>query len=39
VVGLTYRERFGEFYMGKTVPRILQHAPCRVFLLRVAAPH
>src|ERR1035437_9100426 len=39
VVGLTYRERFGEFYMGKTVPRILHHAPCRVFLLRVAAPH
>jgi nucleotide-binding universal stress UspA family protein len=39
VVGLTYRERFGEFYMGKTVPHILQHAPCRVFLLRLAAPH
>jgi len=38
VVGLTYRERFGEFYMGKTVPHILQHAPCRVFLLRLAAP-
>jgi len=39
VVGLPYRERFGEFYMGKTVPHILQHAPCRVFLLRLAAPH
>jgi nucleotide-binding universal stress UspA family protein len=39
VVGLTYRERFGEFYMGRTVPHILQHAPCRVFLLRLAAPH
>jgi nucleotide-binding universal stress UspA family protein len=39
VVALTYRERFGEFYMGKTVPHILQHAPCRVFLLRLAAPH
>jgi nucleotide-binding universal stress UspA family protein len=39
VVGLTYRERFGDFYMGKTVPHILQHAPCRVFLLRLAAPH
>jgi nucleotide-binding universal stress UspA family protein len=38
VVGLTYRERFGEFYMGKTVPHILQHAPCPVFLLRLAAP-
>jgi nucleotide-binding universal stress UspA family protein len=39
VVGLTYRERFGEFHMGKTVPHILQHAPCRVFLLRLAAPY
>ena len=39
VVGLTYRERFGEFHMGRTVPHILQHAPCRVFLLRLAAPH
>ena len=39
VVGLTYRERFGEFHMGKTVPHILQHAPCRGFLLRLAAPH
>ncbi len=38
VVGLTYRERFGEFYMGKTVPHILHHAPCRVFLLRLDAP-
>jgi nucleotide-binding universal stress UspA family protein len=38
VIGLTYRERFGEFYMGKTVPHILQHAPCRVFLLRETPP-
>jgi nucleotide-binding universal stress UspA family protein len=38
VVGLTYRERFGAFHMGRTVPHILQHAPCRVFLLRLAAP-
>jgi nucleotide-binding universal stress UspA family protein len=38
VVGMAYRERFGDFYMGRTVPHILQHAPCRVFLLR-EAPH
>jgi len=37
VVGLTYRERFGDFYMGGTVLHILQHAPCRVFLLRLSA--
>jgi len=39
VVGVTYRERFGDFYMGRTVPHILQHAPCRVFVLREAPPH
>jgi nucleotide-binding universal stress UspA family protein len=38
VIGLTYRERFGEFHMGRTVPYLLQHAPCRVFLLRETPP-
>jgi nucleotide-binding universal stress UspA family protein len=38
VIGMTYRERFGEFYMGKTVPHLLQHAPCRVLLLRETPP-
>ena len=38
VVGMTFRVRFGEFHMGRTVPYILQHAPCRVFLLREPPP-
>ncbi|HYA01289.1 MAG TPA: universal stress protein [Candidatus Binatia bacterium] len=38
VVGLSFRERFGEFYLGRTVPYILRHAPCRVMLLREEPP-
>lgn len=34
VVGMPYRERFGEFHMGKTAPYILRHAPCRVMIFR-----
>ena len=34
VLGLPYRQRFGEFYMGKTAPYILRYAPCRALLLR-----
>jgi nucleotide-binding universal stress UspA family protein len=34
VIGLPFRQRFGEFYMGKTAPYILQYAPCRVMLFR-----
>jgi nucleotide-binding universal stress UspA family protein len=38
VVGLPFRERFGEFFMGKTVPFILRNARCRVLLLRESPP-
>ncbi len=34
VVGMPFRERFGEFFMGKTVPFILRHAPCRTLIFR-----
>lgn len=35
VVGLPYRKRFGgEFQIGKTIPYILQNAPCAVWVLR-----
>ena len=35
VVGLPYRKRFGgEFDIGRTVPYILQNAPCAVWLAR-----
>jgi nucleotide-binding universal stress UspA family protein len=35
VVGLPYRKRFGgEFAIGKTIPYILQNAPCSVWVVR-----
>jgi nucleotide-binding universal stress UspA family protein len=35
VVGLPYRTRFGgEFAIGRTIPYILQNAPCAVWVLR-----
>ena len=34
VIGLPFRQRFGEFYMGKTAPYILRFAPCRALLFR-----
>jgi nucleotide-binding universal stress UspA family protein len=35
VVGLPYRKRFGgEFALGKTIPYILQNAPCAVWVVR-----
>lgn len=38
VVGMPFRERFGEFHMGKTAPYILRHAPCRSLLFREPPP-
>jgi nucleotide-binding universal stress UspA family protein len=35
VVGLPYRKRFGgEFALGRTIPYILQNAPCTVWVVR-----
>jgi len=35
IVGLPYRKRFGgEFAMGRTIPYILQNAPCAVWVIR-----
>ncbi len=35
VVGLPYRQRFGgDFDIGRTVPYILQNAPCAVWVVR-----
>lgn len=34
VLGLPYRQRFGEFYMGKTAPYVLRYAPCRALIMR-----
>ena len=34
VVGMPFRQRFGEFHMGKTAPYVLRHAACRALLFR-----
>jgi nucleotide-binding universal stress UspA family protein len=35
VVGLPYRKRFGgEFAIGRTIPYVLQNAPCMVWVVR-----
>ena len=35
VAGLPYRRRFGgEFAMGRTIPYLLQNAPCAVWVVR-----
>jgi nucleotide-binding universal stress UspA family protein len=35
VLGLPYRKRFGgEFAIGRTVPYVLQNAPCAVWVVR-----
>ena len=39
VVGLPYRQRFGgEFAIGRTIPYILQNAPCAVWVVRDPIP-
>ncbi len=34
IMGLVPRYRFGRFDMGRTVPYVLEHAGCRVFVVR-----
>ncbi len=34
ILGTPYREQYGSFYLGRAVPYILKHAPCRVILWR-----
>jgi nucleotide-binding universal stress UspA family protein len=38
VMGVTYRKRFGEFYLGQTTPYVLKYAPCRVWVAREPKP-
>jgi nucleotide-binding universal stress UspA family protein len=39
IVGLPYRKRFGgEFAIGRTIPYILQNAPCAVWVVREPMP-
>jgi nucleotide-binding universal stress UspA family protein len=34
LMGVPYRKRFGDFYLGKAVPYVLKHAPCHVWVVR-----
>jgi len=34
LLGIAYKKRFGEFNLGQTVPLVLKHAPCRVWVCR-----
>jgi nucleotide-binding universal stress UspA family protein len=36
VMGISYKKRFGEFDLGPTLPYVLKHAPCRVWVCRQA---
>jgi len=39
VVGLPYRKRFGgDFVIGRTIPYVLKHAPCEVWVVREPMP-
>jgi nucleotide-binding universal stress UspA family protein len=39
VLGLTYRKRFGgDFAIGRTIPYVLKHAPCAVWVVREPIP-
>ena len=39
VVGLPYRKRFGGvFAIGRTIPYVLKHAPCEVWVVREPIP-
>ena len=39
MVGLPYRKRFGgDFAIGRTIPYVLKHAPCEVWVVREPIP-
>jgi nucleotide-binding universal stress UspA family protein len=32
LIGISYKQRFGQFSLGSVVPHVLKNAPCRVIL-------
>ena len=34
IIGAPYKDRFGTFSLGDTIPYVLKNAPCRVIILR-----
>ena len=39
VLGVPYKEEYGSFTLGETVPYVLKNAPCKVILWRDVIPH
>jgi nucleotide-binding universal stress UspA family protein len=37
ILGLSYKQQFGIFSMGNTIPHVMEEAGCRVILLRGSA--
>ena len=37
IMGLNYKQQFGIFSLGNTIPHVMEEAPCRVILLRESA--
>lgn len=38
LMGVVHKRRFGQFYMGRVVPYVLQNAPCQVILYHQYTP-
>jgi len=38
LMGVTYKQRFGQFTLGNVVPYVLKNAPCRVILYHQHTP-
>jgi len=38
LIGVTYKQRFGQFTMGDVIPYVLKNAPCRVILYHQHTP-
>jgi nucleotide-binding universal stress UspA family protein len=38
VIGITYKKKYSEFDLGETLPYVLKHAPCRVWVWRQPIP-
>ena len=36
MIGIIFKKRYGEFDLGATLPYVLKHAPCRVWVCRQA---
>ena len=36
MIGIVFKKRYGEFDLGATLPYVLKHAPCRVWVCRQA---